>query len=184
MNGSTYYSLYDSNGKWFGYVNSGAVRERRGAAQYMGTTRQRVLNELTVHQNDRFYLSTPYRGLSSSNPEPFLSPYGAPNGHGPGMNCTGFVACVMRRSGGNLNRISGITQGWGSYANAYNWRDALMRNTEYYVWTDINYDCHIGIFWGDRSNENRIWHQVLAGNMQSHIFSGTRFSKIYLFPQD
>ncbi|MFQ9626926.1 MAG: hypothetical protein ACLR1F_04250 [Enterococcus avium] len=208
MNGSTYYSLYDSNGKWFGYVNSGAVRERRGAAQYMGTTRQRVLNELTVHQNDRFYLSTPYRGLSSSNPEPFLSPYGAPNGHGPGMNCTGFVACVMRRSGGNLNRISGITQGWGSYANAYNWRDALMRNTEYYtfnsvdtllksgkaqkgdiiyfdpVWTDINYDCHIGIFWGNRSNENRIWHQVLAGNMQSHIFSGTRFSKIYLFPQD
>ncbi|WP_326932148.1 hypothetical protein [Enterococcus avium] len=208
MNGLTYYSLYDSNGKWFGYVNSGAVRERRGAAQYMGTTRQRVLNELTVHQNDRFYLSTPYRGLSSSNPEPFLSPYGAPNGHGPGMNCTGFVACVMRRSGGNLNRISGITQGWGSYANAYNWRDALMRNTEYYtfnsvdtflksgkaqkgdiiyfdpVWTDINYDCHIGIFWGDRSNENRIWHQVLAGNMQSHIFSGTRFSKIYLFPQD
>ena len=208
MNGATYYSLYDSNGKWFGYVNSGAVRERRGAAQYMGTTRQRVLNELTVHQNDRFYLSTPYRGLSSSNPEPFLSPYGAPNGHGPGMNCTGFVACVMRRSGGNLNRISGITQGWGSYANAYNWRDALMRNTEYYtfnsvdtllksgkaqkgdiiyfdpVWTDINYDCHIGIFWGNRSNENRIWHQVLAGNMQSHIFSGTRFSKIYLFPQD
>ena len=208
MNGSTYYSLYDSNGKWFGYVNSGAVRERRGAAQYMGTTRQRVLNELTVHQNDRFYLSTPYRGLSSSNPEPFLSPYGAPNGHGPGMNCTGFVACVMRRSGGNLNRISGITQGWGSYANAYNWRDALMRNTEYYtfnsvdtllksgkaqkgdiiyfdpVWTDINYDCHIGIFLGNRSNENRIWHQVLAGNMQSHIFSGTRFSKIYLFPQD
>lgn len=39
-------------------------------------------------------------------------------------------------------------------------------------------------FGGDRSNENRIWHQVLAGNMQSHIFSGTRFSKIYLFPQD
>gem|GEM_PF-5516959 len=208
MNGSTYYSLYDSTGKWFGYVNSGAVRERRGAAQYMGTTRQRVVSELTAHQNDRFYLSTPYRGLSSNNPEPFLSPYGAPNGHGPGMNCTGFVACVMRRSGGNLNHISGITQGWGSYANAYNWRDALMRNTEYYtfssvdallksgkaqkgdiiyfdpVWTDINYDCHIGIFWGNRSNENRIWHQVLAGNMQSHIFSGTRFSKIYLFPQD
>ncbi|MDT2638325.1 hypothetical protein [Enterococcus dongliensis] len=209
MNGSTYYSLYDSsNGNWFGYVNSGAVRERRGTAHYLGTSRQRVMNELYAHQNDRFYLSTPYRGLSSSNPEPFLSPYGAPNAYGPGMNCTGFVAYVMRRSGGNLNRISGITQGWGSYANAYNWRDALMRNTEYYtfnsidallksgkaqkgdiiyfdpVWTDINYDCHIGIFWGNRSNENRIWHQVLAGNMQSHIFSGTRFSKIYLFPQD
>ncbi len=51
------------------------------------------------------------------------------------------------------------------------------------VWTDINYDCHIRNL-GNRSNENRIWHQVLAGNMQSHIFSGTRFSKIYLFPQD
>ena len=208
MNGSTYYSLYEANGKWFGYVNSGAVRERKGAASYLGTTRQRVVNELSAHQNDRFYFGTPYRGLSSSNPEPFLSPYGAPNAYGPGMNCTGFVACVMRRSGGNLNRISGITQGWGSYANAYNWRDALMRNTEYYtfnsvdallksgkaqkgdiiyfdpVWTDINYDCHIGIFWGNSSTENKIWHQVLAGNMTSNIFSGTRFSKIYLFPQD
>ncbi|WP_407855916.1 hypothetical protein [Enterococcus hailinensis] len=208
MNGSTYYSLYEANGKWFGYVNSDAVRERKGAASYLGTTRQRVVNELSAHQNDRFYFGTPYRGLSSSNPEPFLSPYGAPNAYGPGMNCTGFVACVMRRSGGNLNRISGITQGWGSYANAYNWRDALMRNTEYYtfnsvdallksgkaqkgdiiyfdpVWTDINYDCHIGIFWGNSSTENKIWHQVLAGNMTSNIFSGTRFSKIYLFPQD
>lgn len=208
MNGSTYYSLYESNGKWLGYVNSGAVRERRGAAHYLGTSRQRIINELTAHQNDRFYLGTPYRGLNSSNPEPYMVPYGAPNQYGPGMNCTGFVACVMRRSGGNLQRISGITQGWGSYANAYNWRDALMRNTEYYtfnsvdallksgkaqkgdiiyfdpVWSDINYDCHIGIFWGNSSKENRIWHQVLAGNMQSHIFSGTRFSKIFLFPQD
>jgi hypothetical protein len=208
MNGSTYYSLYESNGKWLGYVNSGAVRERRGAAHYLGTSRQRIINELTAHQNDRFYFGTPYRGLNSSNPEPYMVPYGAPNQYGPGMNCTGFVACVMRRSGGNLQRISGITQGWGSYANAYNWRDALMRNTEYYtfnsvdallksgkaqkgdiiyfdpVWSDINYDCHIGIFWGNSSKENRIWHQVLAGNMQSHIFSGTRFSKIFLFPQD
>ena len=208
MNGSTYYSLYESNGKWLGYVNSGAVRERRGAAHYLGTSRQRIINELTAHQNDRFYLGTTYRGLNSSNPEPYMVPYGAPNQYGPGMNCTGFVACVMRRSGGNLQRISGITQGWGSYANAYNWRDALMRNTEYYtfnsvdallksgkaqkgdiiyfdpVWSDINYDCHIGIFWGNSSKENRIWHQVLAGNMQSHIFSGTRFSKIFLFPQD
>lgn len=30
MNGSTYHSLYDFNGKWFGYANSKAVRERRG----------------------------------------------------------------------------------------------------------------------------------------------------------
>ncbi|MBU5368241.1 MULTISPECIES: hypothetical protein [Enterococcus] len=177
MNGSIYYSLYDSNGKWFGYINSGAVRERRGAAQYMGTTRQRVLNELTVHQNDRFYLSTPYRGLSSSNPEPFLSPYGAPNGHGPGMNCTGFVTCVMRNTEYyTFNSVDTLLK-----------RGKAQKGDIIYfdpVWTDINYDCHIGIFWGNRSNENRIWHQVLAGNMQSHFFSGTRFSKIYLFPQD
>ncbi|MGM0215619.1 hypothetical protein IGI42_003214 [Enterococcus sp. AZ109] len=208
MNGSTYYSLYEKNGKWLGYVNSDAVRERKGVAAYLGTSRQRVINELSAHEHDRFYLGTPFRGLSSSNPEPFLSPAGAPNSYGAGMNCTGFVACVTRRSGGDLNRISGITQGWGSYANAYNWRDALIRNSDYFVyntvdellragkarkgdliyfdpvWTDPFYDSHIGFFWGNSSSENKIWHQVLAGNQISHIYSGTRYSKVYLFPQD
>lgn len=208
MNGSTYYSLYDSNGKWFGYVNSGAVRERRGVAHYLGTTRQRVVNELNAHQNDRFYLGTPFRLTGFNNPEMFLVPNGIASPYGPGMNCTGFVACVTRRSGGNLSRISGITQGYGGYVNAYNWRDALTRNTEYYsfssidallrsgkaqkgdliyleaVFTDPSYDCHIGIFWGNRSNENRFWHQVIDGNKISHIYSGTPYSKVYLFPQD
>ncbi|WP_311818649.1 hypothetical protein [Enterococcus viikkiensis] len=208
MNGSTYYSLYESNGKWFGYVNSGAVRERRGVAHYLGTSRQRVLNELNAHQNDRFYLGTPFRLAGFSNPEMFLVPNGVSSPYGPGMNCTGFVATVTRRSGGNLNRISGITSGVGGYVNAYNWRDALMRNTEYYsfssidallksgkaqkgdliyleaMFTDPFYDCHIGIFWGNRSNENRFWHQVIDGNKISHIYSGTRYSKVYLFPQD
>lgn len=208
MNGSTYYSLYESNGKWFGYVNSGAVRERRGVSHYLGNTRQQVLNELNAHQNDRFYLGTPFRLAGFSNPEMFLVPNGVPSAYGPGMNCTGFVATVTRRSGGNLNRISGITSGVGGYVNAYNWRDALTRNTEYYsfssidallksgraqkgdliyleaVFTNPTYDCHIGIFWGNSSNENKFWHQVIDGNKISHIYSGTPYSKVYLFPQD
>jgi len=208
MNGSTYYSLYDSNGKWFGYVNSGAVRERSGVAHYLGTTRQRLVNELSAHQNDRFYLGTPFRLAGFSNQEMFVVPNGVSSPYGSGMNCTGFVACVSRRSGGNLNRISGITSGVGGYVNAYNWRDALTRNTEYYsfgsidellrsgraqkgdliyleaVFTDPFHDCHIGIFWGNRSNENRFWHQVIDGNKISHIYSGTPYSKVYLFPQD
>lgn len=208
MNGATYYSLYDHNGKWYGYVNSGAVRERKGVAHYLGNTRQRFLNELNAHQNDRFYLGTPFRLAGFSNPEMFLVPNGVSSPYGPGMNCTGFVATVTRRSGGNLNRISGITSGVGGYVNAYNWRDVLMRNTEYYsfgsidallrsgraqkgdliyleaMFTDPFYDCHIGIFWGNRSNENKFWHQVIDGNKISHIYSGTRYSKVYLFPQD
>ncbi|MDU5335231.1 hypothetical protein [Enterococcus sp.] len=208
MNGSTYYSLYDANGKWFGYVNSGAVRERRGVSHYLGNTRQKVLNELNAHQNDRFYLGTPFRLAGFSNPEMFLVPNGVPSVYGPGMNCTGFVATVTRRSGGNLNRISGITSGVGGYVNAYNWRDALTRNVEYYsfssidallrsgkaqkgdliyleaVFTNPTYDCHIGIFWGNSPSENRFWHQVIDGNKISHIYSGTPYSKVYLFPQD
>lgn len=208
MNGSTYYSLYDANGKWFGYVNSGAVRERRGVSHYLGNTRQKVLNELNAHQNDRFYLGTPFRLAGFSNPEMFLVPNGVPSVYGPGMNCTGFVATVTRRSGGDLNRISGITSGVGGYVNAYNWRDALTRNVEYYsfssidallrsgkaqkgdliyleaVFTNPTYDCHIGIFWGNSPSENRFWHQVIDGNKISHIYSGTPYSKVYLFPQD
>ena len=70
-----------------------------------------------------------------------------------------------------MNKITNVANAWGSIANAYNWRDALVRNTEYYAFDSVSqllnsgkaekgdviyfepdytkpgYDCHIGFSW-------------------------------------
>ncbi|MBP2966630.1 hypothetical protein J8385_18810, partial [Acinetobacter baumannii] len=46
------------------------------------------------------------------------------------------------------------------------------------------YDCHIAFFWGNTSSHNRTWHSTGPGNNISHIYSGTPFTEIYLFPMD
>lgn len=209
FNGAKYYSIYNGKGKWLGYVNSAAVRIKKGTAAYLGTTRGKVLKHMTANEKNGFYVGTRYRGLGYggiSNQEVFMQPKGRPNKYGQGMNCTGFVAAAMRNSGANLAPITRL--GYGGAANATLWRDALKKNCKYYTYGSINAllksgrakkgdilylegrwgeygaDCHIGIFWGNNGHQNRFWHQVLAGNMISNIFSGTPYSMVYLFPQE
>jgi hypothetical protein len=211
FNGSKYYSLYDTNGKWIGYINASATKEKKTAASYMGTSRAKIVNELSRHQNDNFYLGTPYKGLGAggySNAERFMVPRGAPNGYGVGMNCTGFVAYVVKKTGAKMGSITNVANAYGGLANAYNWRDALLKNTMSYSFNSVdellksgkakkgdiiyfeadftkpNYDCHIAFFWGNTPSENKTWHQVGRGNMISNIFSGTPYSKVYLIPLD
>ena len=37
--------------------------------------------------------------------------------------------------------------------------------------TDGTIDCHIGFFWGDTPYENKMWHQILPGNLISTCFN-------------
>ena len=166
-------------------------------ANYLGTSREKIINELNKHRHDRYYLGTPFSGLSSNNAALFMRP-------GVGMNCTGFVATVIRNSGGDLSKITRLANAFGGAANAYNWRDALTKTVRYYTFNNVNdllrskkaqkgdliyfepdysyyaYDCHIGIYWGDYPGHNQIWHQMEV-NKISHIYSGTPYSKVYLF---
>ena len=166
-------------------------------ANYLGTSREKIINELNKHRHDRYYLGTPFSGLSSNNAALFMRP-------GLGMNCTGFVATVIRNSGGDLSKITRLANAFGGAANAYNWRDALTKTVRYYTFNNVNdllrskkaqkgdliyfepdysyyaYDCHIGIYWGDYPGHNQIWHQMEV-NKISHIYSGTPYSKVYLF---
>ncbi|MFI3730960.1 GW dipeptide domain-containing protein [Vagococcus fluvialis] len=174
-----------------------------GVAEFLGINKAKLLNELQRHEYDNFYLGTPFRGLWTPSAQ-CLSPNGAPNKYGPGFNCTGFVASVFQRAGGDLSQITRRANAWGDVANAYNWRDALRPNTENYAFNSVNellssgkaekgdviyfepdytkpgYDCHIGFFWGSRSNENLMWHSY-DRNIKSNIKSATPFTKIYLF---
>ncbi|MEG0254019.1 hypothetical protein [Vagococcus sp.] len=205
FNGDVYYSLYDNSGSWLGYLNSSAVKFKTTAADYLGTTRDRVLNHLKSHEYDSFYKGTPFRGLSY-DPAYSMSPNGRPNGYGPGMNCTGFVAYAYREGGSNLNKITQVSNSWGGAANAYNWRNALTKNIDYETFStigqliasgkakkgDIIYleadfskpspDPHIGVFWGDTGYQNRFFHCTWPTVKISEIYSYTPYSKVYLFP--
>lgn len=183
-----------------------AFKKRPTVSSYMGTNRNRVVSELLAHQNDWYYLQTPFRGLANNrNAEQYMSPRGNPNGFGPGMNCTGFVAYVMRRAGGQHSAITRVANQWGGIVNGYNWRDALVQNVTYYTfnsvrellnsgkaakgdiiyfeanWSLPNADCHLGFFWGNKPNEDVFWHSTYPSNQISNIRSGTPYSKLYLF---
>lgn len=182
---------------------SSRVAQKIGVAEFLGITKSQLLNELQRHEYDNFYLGTPFKGLMLPSRK-VMSPNGAPNEYGPGFNCTGFVASAFERAGGDLTQITRRANAWGDVANAYNWRDALRPNTENYAFNSVNellasgkaekgdviyfepdytkpgYDCHIGFFWGSRSNENLMWHSY-DRNIKSNIKSATPFTKIYLF---
>ena len=105
----------------------------------------------------------------------------------------------------NLNKITQVANAWGGAANAYNWRDALTKHTDYETFGtigqllssgkakkgDIIYleadfskpgpDPHIGIFWGDYSSQNRFFHATWPATKISEIYSYTPYSKVYLF---
>ena len=70
----------------------------QGGTDYLtqfGVSRAKIVAELEAHENDDYYLGTPYKGGD------WQSPNGDPsyNDGTPGMNCTGFVSYVLRKVG-------------------------------------------------------------------------------------
>ena len=43
-------------------------------------------------------------------------------------------------------------------------------------------DCHMGIFWGETSSENKMWSSSRAGNTVTEITMYNPIGKVYLFP--
>lgn len=149
-----------------------------------------IVDFLESHKND--YVGTPYVHLSDYLGEPWkLMRDKGQYGRNAGMNCTGFVAAVINRSGGNLSRVSNVSG--GSYGNAYNWYLTLNRNGVYhYTFYSISAaiksgklskgdiflflpeskdsdpndgldpDFHFGIFWGDYPTHDLFWHSTGA----------------------
>ena len=69
-----------------------------GGTNYMtsvGVTRQAIVRELEVHENDDFYLGTKYVGGDAQSPNGDAS-Y---NSGTVGMNCAGFISYVLRKAG-------------------------------------------------------------------------------------
>lgn len=176
--------------------------------QYLGADRT-LVSHLKYYENSTYYLGTKYYGgFLKTGIESCLVPRGASNYNGTtnGMNCTGFVACALRSVGADLTKIT--TRLPGHYANASNWNDFVdTYNIKSYRFTsisemlssgvlkkgDIIYfepdwsraddDCHIGIFWGDSSNDNKFWHSTSTyNNAITTIQSKSPIYYIYVFP--
>ena len=72
--------------------------EVEGGTNYMtsvGVTRQAIVRELESHEDDNYYLGTPYAGGDAQSPNGDTS-Y---NSGTVGMNCAGFISYVLRKAG-------------------------------------------------------------------------------------
>jgi cell wall-associated NlpC family hydrolase len=124
------------------------------------------------------------------------------------MNCTGFVAHAYAAVGGDVNRIAQNNNhspwaggpGGGGYINAWRWygyaRDLGCKMYEFrtvqdmlnsgyaqkgdiiFFKTDGSIDCHIGFFWGDNPHDNKMWHQILPGNLIGPCFNNANKGEV------
>lgn len=186
------------------------VKKTKSFSEALGFDGTKIVKELSVHQNDSYYLGTPYQPMKNPlNMHEILYPNGDRRADGySGMNCTGFVAYVTQKCGGNLAPIGKMGL-WGGACNASNWfRYFKKANVEYYTynsvsallksgkaeqgdiiycepvnWNQPGADCHIGFFWGRTSSENRFWHTSTSpknGNQISNIVPGIYPSYFHL----
>ena len=177
--------------------------------QYMGCTG--LLKYMEEHFND-FYFKTPYRGIweNVDTPENLIKPYGE-YGEDSGMNCSGFVASLLKGAGGDLEKLSemGLDAKYGD-ADSYLYL-ALKELVKYETFDsvdellasgkakkgDIIYlypvkdedaevtpDCHVGVFWGETSSENKLWSIDRGGCRTTEITMPSPIAKVYLLPID
>ena len=170
-----------------------------------GVTREAIVAELEAHENDSFYLGTPYHG------DDWQSPNGDTSYNGSaGMNCGGFVSYVLRKAGMNAEtvmntmlqtscNIYGSGKPYDVLAGADNFYNLIQNgNLTAHVfetkqdllssglaekgdlilmyWSRTpgvdGEDNHIGIFWGESSGDDVLWHSSTSpgtGNQISAI---------------
>ena len=114
-----------------------------------GVTREGIVQELTAHENDHYYLGTPYKGADWRSPNGDTSyNYGS-----AGLNCAGFVSYVLCKLGlnagtANINThnatpensvqalmcANGSVTGGADWYASYKSRDLLAGASNYNSW--------------------------------------------------
>ena len=128
----------NGNGEW--------VYRQRTLDLMMHTDRAHVVAWLSSHENDSYYIGTPYAGRNASsgpskiygwNPTGCIRPYGRYAGYNPGMNCTGFVADVLAYSGAGWDIIEQqVGKNGRNYIGATAWFNYAMQNNALYYHFD------------------------------------------------
>ena len=107
------------------------AEEERFLGDVLGVTREQIVQELTKHTNDNFYLGTPY--TVGWPLEDNVHPNGIPRSDGyVGMNCTGFVVRTIWQCGGDTSIIRNYNSGT---AHGY-----LMQESSAKAWEDPHHE--------------------------------------------
>ncbi|MEE0762775.1 MAG: dockerin type I repeat-containing protein [Acutalibacteraceae bacterium] len=186
----------------FASTNAGAVpAEVQGNtfAEVIGMDPEVYMDWLYSHEDDNYYLGTPYKSGDHRNPNGdcegangSLDYYGVAS-----MNCTGFVWHVLSTatdmSGGNSSMIPAMS-GWVSFYNNNNISRKYFSTKEemlssgYLEKGDLiwmfegseyalsNYN-HIGIYWGDGSSDV-LWHSSSQGYVDGNRINSNVISTI------
>lgn len=95
-----------------------------------GVTRKAIVDELSAHEHDSYYLGTRYAGGDVQSPNGDTSYNGS-----AGMNCGGFVAYVLRKVGLNASAVMNLIKstGDGNYFGSGKPYDILAGASNYYV---------------------------------------------------
>lgn len=178
-----------------------------GSSTVLGVSRISLVTWLMSHQYDSYYLGTRYSSGFSYDTCLYPNGSPRWDGF-TGMNCTGFVAHAYSAVGGNVSAIGLNNShspwaggpGGGGYINAWRWYGYAcdsgckmyefrtvqdMLNSGYaqkgdiiFFKTDGSIDCHIGFFWGDTPYENKMWHQILPGNLIGPCFNNANKGEV------
>ena len=178
-----------------------------GSSTVLGVSRISLVTWLMSHQYDSYYLGTRYSSGFSYDTCLYPNGSPRWDGF-TGMNCTGFVAHAYSAVGGNVSAIGWNNShspwaggpGGGGYINAWRWYGYAcdsgckmyefrtvqdMLNSGYaqkgdiiFFRTDGSIDCHIGFFWGDTPYENKMWHQILPGNLIGPCFNNANKGEV------
>ena len=165
-----------------------------------------LLGYMTAHFSE-FYFKTPYRDLygNTTRPERLIMPIGL-YGDDAGMNCTGFISSLIKGAGGDLDLVTAMGR-FGGYGNADNYLMLATRGVvQYEVFPTVaallksgkakkgnifylapkwksGMDCHMAVFWGDTSSENKIWSQTAKTLCTvTEIYMVDPINQIFMFP--
>lgn len=164
------------------------------AGSFFGLNQEVYFNWLNSHQDDTYYLGTPYNGDDARIPNG-----DTPEGEIAGMNCIGFIWHVLQKtimeSGGNYSIVPGM-QGWSGFYKRNNLKrysfptkddmlasGRLEKGDIIWIWDKAGENGksnthHVGIYWGDGESDI-FWHSLNGkqqgfpadANMISHIGS-------------
>ena len=205
-NGAMYTGKKTIYGVTYDFGKSGRISNVKYCeSKVLDVPRNELVDWLSIHENS-YYLGTRYSAGFTVSTCMYPKGAPRSDGF-IGMNCTGFVAHAYRAAGGNLGPIAKNNNhspwvggpGSGSYINAWRWYGyAVDSGAKMYIYNSVSsmlkagkaqkgdiiffktngfIDCHIGFFWGDTPNQNKMWHQILQGNLISTAYNNANRSE-------
>lgn len=104
--------------------------------EVLGTSREKIVAWLSSHEEDDYYLGTPYWNGNGWTEENCTKPNGEYGSSGQ-MNCTGFVAHVFLKSGASETKMHNMIT-WTQNNTEYNSAGGGYINASYWYWYVMN----------------------------------------------